>query len=82
MEAPAAQHLYETPLSLDQLITDDSRAGWVRITGTVHDTSQLRWWVLAFGDQVEVIAPDPLRSSLADIYQAASKQYNQGEQMT
>ncbi len=82
MESPAAAHLHETPLSDDQVIIDDSRAGWARITGTVHDTSQLRWWLLAFGDQVEVIAPDPLRSSLAEIYRSAAKQYNQGERMT
>ena len=82
MESPAAQHLHETPLSLDQLIIDDSHAGWMSITATVHDTSQLRWWLLAYGDQVEVITPGPLRSWLGDTHQAAAKQYDQGEKMT
>ncbi len=57
MEAPAAEHLHETPLSEDQVITEDQREGWVRISATVHDTSQLRWWVLGFGDQIEVLSP-------------------------
>lgn len=63
MEAPAAEHLYETPLSEDQVIARDDREGWVRISATVHDTSQLRWWLLGFGDQVNVLAPLPVCAS-------------------
>jgi predicted DNA-binding transcriptional regulator YafY len=61
MDAPAAAHLRETPLSADQIIVDDKRDGWVRITATVHDTSQLRWWLLGFGSQIEVVEPLGLR---------------------
>lgn len=57
MEAPAAEHLRETPLSTDQTVTPDEREGWVCVTATVHDTSQLRWWLLGFGSQVEVLQP-------------------------
>lgn len=60
MEVPAAEHLYDTPLSEDQVIIDDKREGWVRISATVHDTSQLRWWLLGFGGQVEVVRPRDL----------------------
>ena len=75
MEAPAAEHLYETPLSEDQVITDDERENWVRITATVHDTSQLRWWLLGFGDQLGVVAPASLRDTLSGTHQAATRHY-------
>lgn len=56
----AAFHLHETPLSADQTITDldDAR---VVVQATVQDTAELRWWLLGFGAQVEVVAPAPLR---------------------
>lgn len=79
MKAPAAAHLHETPLCENQVIVDDKCEGWVRITATVHDTSQLRWWLLGFGDQAVVVAPDALRSSLADMYQSAATQYSIAE---
>jgi len=64
MTAPAAEHLYETPLSTDQRITADSRDGWVRITATVHDNSQLQWWLRGFGKEVEVVEPVSLRTQV------------------
>lgn len=75
MEAPAAAHLNDTPLSEDQVIAADLQEGWVRITATVHDTSQLGWWLLGFGDQVEVLAPAPLRSTLANTLNGAAALY-------
>lgn len=57
---PAAEHLRETPLSVDQLIEPD-RLGWVRVVASVPDTAQLRWWLMGFGDQVEVLEPANLR---------------------
>jgi predicted DNA-binding transcriptional regulator YafY len=65
MESPAAAHLYDTPLSQDQVIANDEREGWLRITATVSDTSQLRWWLLGFGSQVEVVEPLTLREWVA-----------------
>ena len=64
MTEPSAQHLYETPLSTDQSITADSRDGWVRITATVRDNSQLQWWLRGFGKEVEVVEPATLRKQL------------------
>lgn len=70
----AADHLRETPLSLDQQITPD-QPDRVRLQATVPDTAQLRWWLMAFGDQMEVLEPASLRDefinvshSLHDIY--------------
>ena len=62
--AGAATHLDETPLSRDQTIKP-AKAGWVKVTATVNDTSQLGWWLSAFGDQVEVLKPAHLRESMA-----------------
>ena len=61
----AAAHLYETPLSEDQTITDLD-ADHVLVTATVRDTEQLHWWLLGFGDLVEVIAPEVVRATIAD----------------
>lgn len=65
----AGEHLYETPLSLDQVLTDMGDES-VRIKASVIDTPQLHWWILGFGNGVEVIKPVALRkaiqSNLAD----------------
>ncbi len=74
MHRPAAQHLYETPLSTDQRIDDDG-PDHVRIHATVNLTSQLQWWILGFGEQVEVLQPARLRADLCDDLALASAQY-------
>ncbi len=37
------------------------------ITATVKDTRQLKWWLLGFADQVEVIKPKRLRDEFIEI---------------
>jgi len=64
MELGAAEHLHETPLSTDQIITADRKPGWVHIEATVRDNSQLQWWLRGFGREVEVLAPAALRKVL------------------
>lgn len=66
---PAVEHLRETPLSLDQQIEPD-QSGWVRVQATVPDTAQLRWWLLGFADQVEVLEPLSLRDEFMNTTQA------------
>lgn len=70
----AAAHLHETPLSDDQQLskTDDER---VELRATVLDTSQLRWWLLGFGAQVEVIAPTYLRREFAEQAKRLAERY-------
>src|SRR5919106_3879942 len=53
-------HLQDTPLNADQGLTklDDER---VLVRATVDNTAELRWWLLGFGDFVEVLAPADLR---------------------
>ena len=60
----AGSHLYETPLSTDQVIETQSD-GQLRVVAMVRATQQLTWWLLAFGDAVEVLAPQGLREAIA-----------------
>lgn len=71
----AAEHLWETPLSLDQEILPD-KSGWVRLQATLADTVQLRWWLMGFGEGVEVLEPVLLRDEFASMVQSLNKIYN------
>jgi len=62
----AAFHLDERPLSDDQCIAEQPD-GRMLVTATVQDTSELRWWLLGFGDGVEVLQPVSLRKHFAGI---------------
>ncbi len=70
----AALHLRETPLSGNQDIEKD-RDGWVKVTATVKDSQQLRWWLLGFGEGVEVVAPSDMRDAFAHTAKVMVKLY-------
>lgn len=70
----AAHHLSESPLSRDQNITKKGK-GLVLVEATVLDTAQLRWWLLGFGAQVQVLGPKHLREELAEICKAMAAAY-------
>ena len=71
----SAIHLYESPLAADQQLTpiDDDH---VRLQVTINDTPQLRWWLLAFGDNVEVSAPATMRRQFATVAQSLAAAYS------
>ena len=73
----ASAHLIETPLSSDQRVkvTRDDRR---RVEATVQDTQQLRWWLLSFGDNVEVVKPKWLRMEFEEISRNLSEMYSGG----
>jgi len=73
-ERGAAMHLYETPLSDDQQIAAID-TDHVLITAMVKDTAQLQWWLLGFGDLVEVLEPASLRTSLSATLAHAASAY-------
>lgn len=73
-EPAAAQHLAETPLSDDQQLKARGD-GRIQVSATVVDTQQLRWWLLGFGDQVEVTAPTSLRTAFAAIARRNAERY-------
>jgi predicted DNA-binding transcriptional regulator YafY len=62
----AGEHLHETPLSADQVlsVTADGR---LQLSATVPNTRALVWWLLGFGDGVVVEEPVDLREELAGI---------------
>ena len=61
----AGLHLLETRLSADQ-VAEDEGDDHFRLTATVNDTAQLRWWLLSFGSKVEVLEPAGLREEMAN----------------
>ena len=69
-----ADHLLETPLSVDQQV-DVLEDKSLRIKATVTQTPQFTWWILGFGDGVEVVAPATLRSKLSDVAQGMVHNY-------
>ncbi len=69
-----ALHLREAHLSEDQTLADEPD-GWVRITATLPDTAELRWWLLGFGEGVEVVEPPELRAELATRAQGMARLY-------
>jgi predicted DNA-binding transcriptional regulator YafY len=72
--AETAMHLHDTRLSLDQQI-ESYDPGRVLVTATLADTQQLTWWLLGFGDKIEVIEPIELRQKIADIALGMVKHY-------
>lgn len=67
-------HLFETPISTDQVLVDLGE-GKLRLKATVADTQQLAWWLLALGDGVEVAKPSVLRKRMADAIERMSRFY-------
>ena len=59
-DAGAAEHLIERPLSDNQTF-EHRPDGRVRITATVTDTAELRWWLRGYGELVEIIKPQSLK---------------------
>lgn len=70
----AGDHLLETPLAADQQAVDRGD-GVLEVTATVPDTHQLAWWLLGFGDHVEVLAPASLRERMRETAQRMAAQY-------
>lgn len=73
-EPRAAEHLFETPLAVGQTLRrlPDGR---VEATAEVECDQTLRWWLLGFGSQAEVIEPASLRNELAREVRAAAFAY-------
>lgn len=70
----AGEHLFETPLSGDQVLASASD-GRLQLSATVPHTRALVWWLLGFGDGVVVQEPAELRAELAGIAQRMAMAY-------
>lgn len=73
----AAAHLYERQLSADQSL--ESIEDGTLLKATVSDSSELRWWLLGFGDRVEVLEPRNLREELRATTEAMFNNYQTDE---
>lgn len=65
----------ELPIAPDQHFEplDDHR---VRLTATVANTQELHRWLLGFGDALEVLAPDSVRTKLQAMFAQLSARYS------
>lgn len=70
-----ARILEETSLAEDQKITPLEGEEDLRLTATVADSWQLRWWILSLGDGIEVLGPAGLRKDIVTGLQDALSQY-------
>lgn len=69
-----ARILEETPLSKDQELVWDR--DMMKLTATVADSWQLIWWIMSYGDEMEVISPVTLRRNIAARFSSALAQYD------
>ena len=70
----AGSHLFETPLSHSQKIKR-TRDGYLIVEDKVVDNMELRYWIRAFGDSVEVLKPSKLRKEFAKEAKRIMKKY-------
>jgi predicted DNA-binding transcriptional regulator YafY len=75
LDEGAAIHLYESKLSEDQQLTIQEN-GQVILEATIKDTSELRWWLLGFGEYIEVLKPDDLREEFGRIARSMATKYH------
>jgi proteasome accessory factor B len=52
--------------------------GWLRWRATVSGTIEVRLWILSWGDDVEVLAPEALRDDVAGTLRRALERYGPG----
>ena len=62
----AGFHLTETPVAENQELTQ-LKDGSYQLKVTLPDSSQLRWWLLGFGEQVEIKKPNSLRAEFKSV---------------
>lgn len=74
-EAKTAIHLSERPLARNQRLTTTTEDGRMRLQAMVRDTHELRWWLLGFGDKVEVLSPKSLSKEFAEIARRMAARY-------
>ena len=68
-------HLQESALSDDQCLNQQEDGRWL-IRATVDDTAKLRWWLLGFGANVEILKPKSLRREFDDTAKRLAQLYH------
>lgn len=62
-DKPALNHLIESPLGLDQLVTEEDDQTF-ELSVTVGDTQDLRWWLTAQAVHCDILEPNWLRAEI------------------
>lgn len=70
----AGRHLHETPVREDQSLTELEN-GDLLLRAELQQSEELKWWVLGFGSQVEVLEPASLRQAVRDEVVASARRY-------
>ncbi|UZE94425.1 helix-turn-helix transcriptional regulator [Alkalimarinus alittae] len=70
------KHLFETPLSIDQVIESETDDSFI-LKATVPNTQHFLWWLMSFGEKVEVLEPDWLRAKMIETASAVVALYSQ-----
>lgn len=65
-------HLAESPISLDQETFNETEESF-ELTATVSDTQDLRWWLVAQANHLEILAPAYLRKETVRILETSLK---------
>ena len=65
-DKPFMSHLKESPMSLDQLIQNESEESF-DLTATVGDTQDLRWWLVAQANHMDILEPQHLREATVEV---------------
>jgi len=73
----AGFHLTETPISKNQILKQ-LEDGRYMLKVKLPDTSQIRWWLLGFGSQVEIVRPVSLRREFKEISKNLINTYKEG----
>lgn len=74
----AAVHLAECLLSADHPLTN-TRESRTRVSATVQNTAELRWWLLGYGGKFNVISHASLRDEFHAIAGRLRKIYSTAE---
>lgn len=72
-----ARQLNETPLSTDMQIRPDG--DWHKLSASVQDSWQLRWWLLQHTGHMVVLQPETLRQEVLQQLEEGLEQYRQQE---
>ncbi|MBO9717875.1 MAG: WYL domain-containing protein [Pseudoxanthomonas sp.] len=78
-DGPAAEHLGETPISGNQT-WQELPDGRIEIAASMEDDETLRWWLMSFGSQVEVMEPVTLRAWMRDEITISSNRYKPSDE--
>ena len=74
VDTATAAHLAERPLGKDQVLKQVLE-GHHRVSATVTDSAELRWWILGLGSAVEVLGPPELRTAIRQEVQNMGARY-------